>query len=261
MADGPARRGAAEQFHRQAAEYVRSPAHFNAESLKMIGRLAREQRFSVAVDIATGPGFTAFEVSETAATVLATDPAVGMLRQARRLAAERGHSNVAVAALEAENMPFRDASIDLVTVRAAPHHFADVDRFLRESRRVLQPGGALILSDTPEAPESARAAAWMDDVERRRDPTHVRNLSFAEWRGAITRAGLKIDFEGSARVELSLRDWMERSGTPADEAQRLLDDWRTAPEYAVESFRIVRIPGEPEDYDFSWPVYVTRARP
>ena len=260
MANGPERSGAAQQFHRQAAEYARSPAHFNAESLRMIGRLAREQRFSVAVDIATGPGFTAFEVSDTAGTVLATDPAIGMLQQARRLATERGHGNVAVAALEAENMPFRDRSIGLVTVRAAPHHFADVDRFLRESRRVLQPGGAFILSDT-SSPESAKAAAWMDNVERRRDPTHVHNLSFAEWRDSIARAGLKIDFEGSARVELSLRDWMERSGTPADEAQRLLNDWRTAPEYAARAFRIVRIQGEPEDYDFSWPVYVTRARP
>ena len=260
MVSGPERRGAAEQFDRQAAEYARSPAHFNAESLHMIGKLAREQKFSVAVDIATGPGFTAFEVSETAETVLATDPAIGMLQQTRRLAVERGHGNVAVAALVAERMPFRDDSIGLITVRAAPHHFADVDEFLSESRRVLQPGGALILADT-SSPKSPEAAAWMDDVERRRDPSHVRNLSFAEWRESITGAGLKIDFEGSARVELQLLNWMERSGTPDDEAERLLNDWRTAPAYAVEAFRMERIPGEPEDYDFSWPVYVTRARP
>ena len=258
MTTHPARKRAAEQFHRQAGEYARSPAHFNAESLKMIGELAREQRFPIAVDIATGPGFTAFEISDTVDTVLATDPAIGMLQQVRRLAKKRKIYNINLVALEAENLPFRDQSVDLVTVRTAPHHFTDVDRFLREAKRVLRQHGSLILADT-SSPESKKAEEWMDDVERRRDPTHIRNLSSSAWRKSITRAGLVINFEGSARVELKLMDWLKRSATPADESERLIHDWSNAPGYAVETFRIAPLPGKPEDFAFSWPVYVARA--
>jgi ubiquinone/menaquinone biosynthesis C-methylase UbiE len=89
------------QFDRQAARYSISEAHAAGDSLHVLGRLAAESRFARALDIATGPGFTAFQVAASAEQVLATDIAAGMIKEARRIAAERRLGNIAFAFAQA----------------------------------------------------------------------------------------------------------------------------------------------------------------
>ncbi len=80
-------------------------------------------------------------------------------------------------------LPFADAShgagFDLVTCRIAPHRFADVPAFLAKVTRVLAPGGRFVLEDS-QAPNDPEIAAFLEDLERRRDPTHVHSLSEVE---------------------------------------------------------------------------------
>ena len=49
------------------------------------------------------------------------------------------------AVAEAEGLPFRDASFDLVTCLSTLEHVSDVERSLTEMLRVLSPGGALFV--------------------------------------------------------------------------------------------------------------------
>jgi len=223
----------------------------------VLSRLASEGRYGRAVDIATGPGFTAFAVAPHSEWVLATDVAKGMLEQVRRLRSERGLSNVRLALASAGALPFRDASFDLATCRTAPHHFRDVRSFLAEIARVLAPGGTLLLADT-SAPEDRAAAAWQHDVERRRDPSHVRNLSQSEWEEAMADAGLEVDYTTMTRVDLNLERWTGRSGTPREETERLRRAWKNASPSVVEAFRIE--PVGDGNFTFSWPCLVARAR-
>ena len=44
-------------------------------------------------------------------------------------------------------LPFEDASMDVVTVCAAYHHFPDVDAFAREAWRTLKPNGKLTIAE------------------------------------------------------------------------------------------------------------------
>jgi ubiquinone/menaquinone biosynthesis C-methylase UbiE len=44
-------------------------------------------------------------------------------------------------------MPYEDASADIMLSIEAISHYLDVDAFLREARRVLRPGGVLIIAD------------------------------------------------------------------------------------------------------------------
>ena len=48
----------------------------------------------------------------------------------------------------AENLPFADNSLELITCRTAAHHFADINLSVKEWYRVLSKGGVLILADT-----------------------------------------------------------------------------------------------------------------
>lgn len=250
---------AAGQFSQRAASYASSAAHFNAESLRLIGRLASEGAYGLGVDVATGPGFTAFEVAPFCDLVVATDPAIGMLQKVRDIAIERGITNVSTVPAYADKLPFEDSSTDLVTCRTAPHHFPSIIDFLREVGRILSPGGTFIIADT-SAPEDDNLDRWMNKVELWRDPTHMRDIKHSEWRGLIADAGLVQDFEATTRVYMTARDWGERTGVAGEDIDELVQFWASARKGAVEAFQIARIPGEIEDYAFSWPVFVGRAR-
>jgi len=244
------------QFHKRAGEYAVSRPHASGESLIILSQLASEHRYERAVDIATGPGFTAFAVAPYCGRVLATDVARGMLEQVWRLRSERGLDNVDVSHAAAEALPFRDGSFDLATCRTAPHHFRNVPLFVSETARVLASSGTFLLVDT-NAPEDRKIAAWQHEMECVRDPSHVRNLSESEWKQALTDAGFDVESSVEARVELNLNDWANRSGTGAADFRHLREAWGNASPAVVEAFRIA--PQDDGNFSFSWPCMVARA--
>src|SRR5205807_2019213 len=124
-------------FARNAANYVTSAFHADSALLDEVVALAVPQPTDVVLDVATGTGNTAFAMAPHVARVVGLDLTPEMLDQARRLAAERGVANVEWVVGDAQQLPFPDASFDLYTVRAAPHHFPDLDLALREAYRVL----------------------------------------------------------------------------------------------------------------------------
>ena len=91
------------------------------------------------LDVGGGSGRAA--VSLTGPEITVVDVSFGMLRRARDA---RGLSGVAG---DAGRLPFRDASVDAVTVVDAFHHLPDHDAALREAARVLAPGGALVIRE------------------------------------------------------------------------------------------------------------------
>ncbi len=90
------------------------------------------------LDVGGGTGRAARALDGPAATVV--DPAPGMLRQARRhgLAALQG---------DAARLPVRDRSVDAVLLVDALHHVGDQAGAVREARRVLRPGGVLVVRE------------------------------------------------------------------------------------------------------------------
>jgi ubiquinone/menaquinone biosynthesis C-methylase UbiE len=64
-----------------------------------------------------------------------------------------GYSDVLrFAAIDAENLPFVDSSIDIIYGYAMVHHLPDVELFLREVIRVLKPGGKAVFMDDAYSP-------------------------------------------------------------------------------------------------------------
>ncbi len=211
-------RDTAAHFTRRAEAYAASPSHARGEDLEIVAGFAAPGPDDRCLDIACGPGHTALRMAREAGLVIATDIAPGMLATARRLAAERGLDNLRVLGADAAALPFANAGpgagFELVTCRIAPHHFADVPGFLAEVVRVLVPAGRFVLEDSL-APDDPETAVFLEDLEKRRDPTHRHSLSDAEWRAALHGAGLRITAETvwAKRHEFAL--WVGRAGLGA----------------------------------------------
>lgn len=109
------------------------------------------------LDIATGTGVVAraaASITGDARSVVGLDRSIGMLLAGR----EKAHmTNVQAAS---ERLPFRNASFDVITIGYALRHFADLDMAFRECRRVLRPGGKLLILEVT-APESPAARALL----------------------------------------------------------------------------------------------------
>jgi SAM-dependent methyltransferase len=179
-----------------------------------------------------------------------------MLRETRSLADQRGIANLGYALAAAEDLPFADGSLDLLTCRTAAHHFQDLGKAVAEWRRVLAPEAVLLVADT-SCPEDATTAVWMNDIEERRDPSHVRNLAPSEWIALLEANGFQITDNALAPVPLEFDDWVRRSGTPASVVQGLRRDFVNAPSGSVEAFGI-RQDGS-GSIRFQWSCVVARA--
>ena len=147
------------QFGRQAERYAASRPHATGDSLELMVEWAQPRPSDRILDVATGTGFTAFGFAARARRVVATDLTANMLTQARRLAGERGLTNLLFHLAAAEALPFHGGVFDIATCRLAPHHFASVPRFLAEMHRVLRSGGKLVLCDSA-SPEDPESFAW-----------------------------------------------------------------------------------------------------
>ena len=136
-----------QQFGANAANYLTSSVHAKGASLGRLVDLVKPQSSWAVLDVATGAGHTAAAFAPHVARVVASDLTPEMLVQSRKLADEKGFTNMETASADAESLPFRDGTFDLVTCRIAPHHFGDVAGFLAQSFRVLKPGGTFALVD------------------------------------------------------------------------------------------------------------------
>ena len=146
-------------------------------------------------------------------------------------------NNATYVIADAERLPFLDASFDLVTVRIAPHHYADAPRAAREMARVLAPGGRLLFIDNiaPEDPELDR---FMNDWERRRDPSHVRAYTETEWRSMLAEAGLTVTRAETQRKAYLFSGWVERMSMSDSERAALEADMLAAPKPVRDYFVI-----------------------
>lgn len=194
-----------DSFKKVAVNYTRSSFHTSAIRLQEVLDLARPRPEDLVVDVATGTGNTAFAVAPHVRRVVGVDVTREMLDQARRIASERAIANVDWVIADAHRLPFAEAAFDIYTVRAAPHHFADVDVFMREAFRVVRPGGSAVFIDC--APPAA-AREVLHDVEMRRDPSHVRSLTLEEWVGRLGRAGFEVEHAEARELDWNYDEWM-----------------------------------------------------
>jgi len=117
---------------------------------RLVAAVRREQPQSV-LDLATGSGDVALALAEVlppSAAILGMDFCLPMLEEAerkRRAGAGGGYARVRFQAGDALALPLADGAFDAVTISFGLRNLADRPRALAEIRRVLRPGGRLLV--------------------------------------------------------------------------------------------------------------------
>ncbi len=211
-----------EQFSRSGENYVKSRVHSNTNDLEFcISMIEPKSEWNV-LDVATGTGHLGHTLAAHVQTVVGFDLTQKMLDIADREASKKGLTNFTVRQGDVHELPFGDSVFDLVTVRIAPHHFSDIKKAVAEMARVLRKGGRLFIEDTI-APSEKSQAELFNRIEWLRDTSHVRDLSFNEWKLLLEQSGLKVMRAEMKEKEWPLRWWTERMNTPEDNVEKVLD--------------------------------------
>lgn len=150
------------------------------------------------LEIGSGMGAAMVVAAQTGAAILVTDPTPYMRRILRlRSLVQKGRARISIAEGAAESLPARDASVDAVWSVNTMHHWGDTDRALAEIRRVLKPGGRLLLVDedfdAPSHPDHEHLRA-----RRSRHKPHFATVDPAAWAEKLRALGFS---SASGQVE------------------------------------------------------------
>jgi len=231
-------RAAQEQFARQSARYGRGHILENIEDVAVAVKEIPLPEKAAVLDVATGGGHTGFYLASLGHKVILADLAQSMLDRAQQAARERGLT-VQVRQHPAEELPYPDASFDLVTCRVAAHHFSSPDAFVRESARVLRPHGHFLLIDGSVEDGESEAEEWQHRLEKLRDPSHHRFLSPNTWAALCAKHGLSVIHKSLSPFKQPDLNWyFETANTSPENRKQVLEMIDHAPDSARRLFNL-----------------------
>ena len=187
----------ADVWSERAEAYRESDAHRKGRDLELFAEWAEGK---TGLDVATGGGHVARVLRGAGLEVVTIDAAPGMKP---------------TVVSRAEEIPFADASFDVVACRVAAHHFQDPAGALREMARVSR--GLVLVAD------NLYLGGDGEEADRLHDPTHVRNYSEGEWREMFDAAGLEVEEFEREDKRIDYQGWLDRSETPEEDRARIQD--------------------------------------
>ncbi|XP_078511494.1 putative methyltransferase DDB_G0268948 [Lissotriton helveticus] len=114
------------------------------EMLKLVLSYLEEKKgkpFGLAADVGCGTGQTTCVLAPHFEKVVGTDISEAQIKEAKKMSSP---PNVSFHVSPAEELPFEDASVDLVIASSAAHWF-NLEKFMKEANRVLKPRGCMAL--------------------------------------------------------------------------------------------------------------------
>jgi SAM-dependent methyltransferase len=207
-ADSDHRRVLNEEFGRTAGAFAeRTQGRF--DHMDVVG-FARAKPGAMVLEVGAGTGNFLALFADGASRLVAVDLTFGMLTEGRRR-----HPEIIPVAADGARLPFDSAAFDLVTTAQVLHHVPEPLPLLREMRRVMKPGGRVLVVDQV-ATESYEQAVFMNELERLRDPSHAACRPASALRIAMRAAGLEIEDERIVAEQNLLSKWMWPSEFPSD---------------------------------------------
>ena len=179
-------------FGERAAFYSTSQTHADPAVLQRVVALAKPQPHWNVLDIATGTGHTAFALAPHVDSVIGIDLTEPMIAEAELLRRKKSAGNITFQIGDVHQLPFEDRIFDVITCRRAAHHFSDIQRAIAEMRRVLRPGGTIVIDDR-SVPEDDFLDQRMNRLDTYHDESHIREYRPSEWRRMLEEAGFQVE--------------------------------------------------------------------
>lgn len=121
--------------------------HWNIYNSSLFDKITREiSKGTVVLDVACGTGLIAEKMAAKAKNVVAVDLSENMIAQATSKQKALDIENIEYRVEDAYHLPFGDGIFDMATCINALHNMQNPEKALSEIRRVLKPGGKLIVS-------------------------------------------------------------------------------------------------------------------
>jgi SAM-dependent methyltransferase len=186
-----------------------------------------------------------------------TDISPGML-EALQANAERLELDVSTVACDAEELPFEDASFDLVFGHAVLHHLPNLDRAFSEFHRVLRPRGRLFFAGEP-----SRHGDRIADVPKRA-ALYVAPL----WRRVMRAGPAEVGHSDGGEVNHELEAFVDVHAFTPDQLARTardagLQEVRVRGEELLANWfgwanRALEATANPDEVPWAWKVYAFR---
>ncbi len=231
-------RSAQEQFAKQSHRYGKGHILEDVGDVKLVLDGISLPTCATVLDVATGGGHTGLYLASLGHDVTLANIAQPMLDRAQEAAAKRGLV-VKTRLHPAEKFPYPDASFDLVACRVAAHHFSSPSGFVRETSRVLKPGGHFILIDGSVEDDQREAEAWLHAVEKFRDPSHNRFVTPGDWWRLCEASGLVVGSVTMTPFKQPDINWyFDTAATTLENRAKVLELIAHAPGSARRLFRL-----------------------
>ncbi len=206
------------EFTHQARAFAVSPAmHAPAALADFLALLlaAGGQRWC---DVACGPGILARALAPRVAEVVGVDLTPAMVETARAEARREAVANVRFLQGDATGLPIDDGAFDGAMTRFSLHHIPAPGRVVAEMARVVRVGGTVAVVDHLTSAGGA-VAAWHQEIERLRDPSHWASLAPDALLRVGAALGLTLVAQRTLAFDLDWEEWIGRgSGGPGNRA-------------------------------------------
>jgi SAM-dependent methyltransferase len=226
-----------EEFTLQASTFGKAAVMTAAETLGALVELVPKDADARWLESACGTGLVARALAARVGSVTGVDLTPAMLEQAKRGAADEGIEKAGFSVGDATALEFADGSFDGSVTRFSLHHIPLPGRVIAELARVVRPGGWVLVSDLVADEADGEGAAWREEIERLRDPSHWACCTPEQLRGMGAEAGLSLDQEQLISYELDFDEWLARGSSGRNAAPLVAELLAQRPEGA-KSFRI-----------------------
>jgi ubiquinone/menaquinone biosynthesis C-methylase UbiE len=204
-----------EEFTRQSAGFNSAPVMNGKRALGALVEAIPAGPGERWLETSCGPGIVSRSLAPRVGEMVGVDLTPAMIELARSEAAAAGADNLTFEIGDATALDLPADSFDGAVNRFSLHHIPVLERVVAEMARVVRPGGAVVIADAISDTDH-ETAAWREEIERLRDPSHWAFPSVERLRAAGEGAGLELESDQLVGLHIPLADWIERGRVDAN---------------------------------------------